>query len=468
MRLNDWGAADWSFTLPTERPPRHVHGVGHRGRAEPGDLRLLSRCGIPPPGLPRGRHPGRRDCPGRRPADRRRRGPLPVRRRHQRSPGALDLLARPRLLRPGGDHGQIPRRALGLPGQRDRAGSRVRDAADQYPASRHHGQAPARAADGPRRGKTLRLFPRGGRDRRVPAVHRRARRVPRPPRSLVHRPEGAAVLRRLREGARHRGRRGRSARSARGGSEGASRASSDPVAERPARGGGRLLHLGNRAQGGLRRELGGHDRRSSRHPPPAAPARRVLRSQRDRPRCGRPLDADGHRLLRPGRGLHGLGTVRPQPHRPHSGTPAIPARRDRAHPRQISLGNRHGADHDGARGGADPEDLHAALDAGNPRGHHRGGRRPQRLRLGSADQGPDRVVHGYGRERPGQAGLPAGVRRAEGGGRGQAAEGPGRDRPRRVPSAPTRPGSRLRSPTPGGPARRRSSRSGPWTTASCP
>ena len=95
----------------------------------------------------------------------------------------------------------------------------------------------------------------------------------------------------------------------------------------------------------------------ARDAPPAAPARRVLRSARERPRCGRPLDADGHRVLRPRRGLtawerydHNRIDLIPERQRYRPGETARILGR-------ISLGNSDGADHDGARGGPDQEDF---------------------------------------------------------------------------------------------------------------
>ena len=93
-------------------------------------------------------------------------------------------------------------------------------------------------------------------------------------------------------------------------------------------------------------------------------------------------------LLRARRGLHGLGPLRSQPHRPGAREADLPAGRDGAHHDPVAVGTGDGARHDRARGHPLPSplraDLHAAVDCGADRRR----RHPERVRVGAARQGP--------------------------------------------------------------------------------
>ena len=116
---------------------------------------------------------------------------------------------------------------------------------------------------------------------------------------------------------------------------------------------------------------------------PAHPAgrRRLLRAQGPGHRREGPLDADDDDLLRAGSRLHGLGALRQQPHRPRAREENLQARRDRPHSHQIPVGEGAGPPHDRARRRQDLQDLRARLHAADrERPAHRS-QHSQRLRL---------------------------------------------------------------------------------------
>ena len=127
---------------------------------------------------------------------------------------------------------------------------------------------------------------------------------------------------------RSRGRRSRRPGGSRRGGHG--RAQAPAVDERPAGRGRRVLRLGERAEGDRRRRMDGDHHRPSRcrctSPSPRVGEYLLIATAKD---ADGPLDDDPHLVLRGRRGLHGLGALRSQPHRPRTGEdrPIVRARR---------------------------------------------------------------------------------------------------------------------------------------------
>ena len=137
-----------------------------------------------------------------------------------------------------------------------------------------------------------------------------------------------AVLRGREDGRGHGGR----GRGPRGQARGGRRRSSvdahpGPVALGAPRRGQRLLHLGDRAQGDAR-PAAGRSRPRPRPRPLHVPARdrRLLRPPRDARRTRRDARRRARSRSTSSARLHGLGALRPQPHRPRPREEDVPAR----------------------------------------------------------------------------------------------------------------------------------------------
>ena len=111
----------------------------------------------------------------------------------------------------------------------------------------------------------------------------------------------------------------------------------------------RLLHLGDREEARARRLVDGDQRRQAGAAEGAASRRRLLRARSHRAGSVRPIRRDEDVVLRARLRLHGVGALRPQPHRPRRRQAALQAGRHRAHHDSVAVGARDRARDDRAR-----------------------------------------------------------------------------------------------------------------------